>query len=99
MPIPTLPPKEKKVTPPRKLYPVSNITPSYCPKTYSTYIDALLLSDLSTNVGSGIEVDWANKVDKTTQAAAITYRLCSLTKHVARAKVGDDTYQKVNVKN
>ena len=57
-----------------------------------TYVDAFLLSDLSTNVGTGIEVDWSNKVDKTTQTAAVTYRLCSLTKYVARAKVGDDAY-------
>ena len=69
---------------------ISQLTTGLQAHNYFTYINALLLSDLSTNVGTGIEVDWSNEVDKTTQTTAVTYRLCSLTKHVARAKVGDD---------
>ena len=70
-----------------------------------TYIDALLLTDLATNVGTGIDVYWINEVHKTTQAAAITHRLCSLAKDIAGAKVGDDTcntrqqYSSVNFTN
>ena len=57
-----------------------------------TYIDALLLSDLATNVGTGIKVHWSNEVDQTTETATITNSLSRLAKDVARAKVGDDTW-------
>ena len=60
---------------------------------YYTYIDALLFTDLSTNVGTGIEVHWSNEVDKTTETAAITYSFCRLAKNVAGTEVGDDAWK------
>lgn len=56
-----------------------------------TYINALLLTNLATNVGTGIKIHWSNEIDKATETAAITNRFCSLAKDVAGAKVGDDT--------
>ena len=83
-------PHKAKVTPPTARDQVSKMSLPAIYLQAQTYVNALLLSDLSTNVGTGVEVDRSNEVDKTTQATAITYRLCSLAKHVARAKVGDD---------
>ena len=66
------------------------------PQTYP-YIYALLFTDLSTDVCTGIEVHWSNEVHKTTETAAITYRFCSLAKHVAGTEVGDDTWVKIHI--
>ena len=61
-------------------------------KRIGTYRDSLLVSDLSSDVGTGVPVAWEAEVSKATKAAAISYSLSVLPNDVTWAEVGDDAY-------
>ena len=55
-----------------------------------TYLNALLLSDFSSDRDAGPQVqDW-HELREGAQKAAVAHRLCVLTEHIARAEICDD---------
>ena len=57
-----------------------------------TYSNSLLVTDLASDVSTGVQVDGEDEVGQTTQHAAVSYSLCILTNDVARAEMCNDTY-------
>ena len=62
-----------------------------------TSLDALLLSDLSTNWGTAENVQQRHELRQGVHHAALAQLLCILTEHIAWTKPGDDTCGKNQV--
>lgn len=56
-----------------------------------TYTDSLLLTNLSSDMGTGPQVDEGEEGGECTDAAAISNSLSILPNNVASAEVSDDT--------
>ncbi len=61
---------------------------------FTTHRDSLLLTDLSTDMGTGVKVESTNEMSESTEAAAVSYSFSILPDDVAGAEICDDTWGK-----